>query len=148
MKICSFEGCERHVICRGYCTAHYQQAKAGKVLTPILKDCPDEYRLLKHVVKSDGCWGWTGHTHKGYGQLTIRGKTVRAHRLSYELWVGEVPAYMTVHHKCANRLCCNPEHLELATDRENVGEMFARRAYEARIAELEAEVSALKAKYE
>ena len=55
---------------------------------------------------------------------------------------------MTVHHKCANRACCNPEHLELATNRENVAEMFARKAYEARIAELEEEVAALKAKYE
>jgi hypothetical protein len=105
-------------------------------------------RLLKFIEKTDTCWNWTGDKQNGYGRIKINCKKIQAYRAAYEAWVGPIPTGMSVHHKCANRSCVNPEHLELATARENVGEMLARRAYEARIAELEEEVAALKAKYE
>jgi hypothetical protein len=108
-----------------------------------------EERMNAYLDKSGDCWVWQGaKSDNGYGSITLGNKSFRAHRLAYETFIGEIPNGMTVHHKCANRACCNPEHLELATNRENVAEMFARKAYEARIAELEEEVAALKAKYE
>lgn len=34
-KQCSFEGCERRVFCKGYCTGHYQQHYRGQTLRPL-----------------------------------------------------------------------------------------------------------------
>jgi heme oxygenase len=42
------------------------------------------------------------------------------------------------HHACANTTCVNPDHLQPVTHRENIAEMMARKAYVARIRELEA----------
>jgi hypothetical protein len=109
---------------------------------------PVQDRLLKFIDKTDTCWNWTGDKQNGYGRIKLNNKKLQAYRVAYETWVAPIPTGMSVHHKCANRKCVNPDHLELATVRENVGEMFARKAYEARIAELEAEVAALKDKYE
>jgi hypothetical protein len=94
--------------------------------------------------KSGDCWNWTGaKTAEVYGQAWFRGKSILAHRFAYETLVGPITEGSVVHHKCANRSCCNPDHLELTTHHDNLAEMFARRAYEARIAELEARVAEL-----
>ncbi|MDN5919384.1 MAG: HNH endonuclease [Pseudonocardia sp.] len=60
--------------------------------------------------------------------------------MSYIVSVGAIPDGQYVHHRCANRMCVNPDHLQLTTARENTAEMLRRRYYEARIAALEAEV--------
>lgn len=41
------------------------------------------------------------------------------------------------HHICANTACVNPDHLQPVTFRDNTAEMLSRRAYAARIEELE-----------
>ncbi len=74
-----------------------------------------------------GCWLWLGNkTADGYawhnwrfpGQT--RNTSVAAHRLAYMHWKGDVPENMTVHHKCENTLCVNPEHLEVLSVRDNI----------------------------
>lgn len=42
----------------------------------------------------------------------------------------------TVHHKCANRRCCNPNRLQRATQQENKAEMFACNGFEAEMRRL------------
>ena len=42
-----------------------------------------------------------------------------AHRFSYELFRGNIPAGLTVDHLCKNTACVNPYHLEVVTQREN-----------------------------
>lgn len=76
------------------------------------------------VSKSAGCWMWTGRlTDKGYGlaRYTIDGKRhgIRAHRLAYELEHGKVDADMQVDHLCHTRACVNPDHLRVATHKQN-----------------------------
>lgn len=73
-----------------------------------------------HVVDT-GCWEWTGaKISTGYGEIKVGGSPKLVHRLSYELHVAPIPDGMQIDHLCGNRLCLNPEHLEVVTRRENI----------------------------
>ena len=82
------------------------------------------------VVKTDGCWHWTGGTAgAGYGTFWNGHKQEYVHRFSYELVKGPIPEGLTIDHLCKNTRCLNPDHLEAVTLRENVlrGDTFAAR---------------------
>ena len=93
-------------------------------------------RFMSFVKKENSCWNWTGNKDKdGYGIFTFLRKNRRAHRVSYWAFNGDKPDKMTVHHKCKNTSCVNPEHLELMTVKENnlesnnVGAINARKTH-------------------
>lgn len=151
-KVCEFEGCGKPVKARGLCNGHYSQLTRHGTLKPISDRLPKwttlEERLNFYLDKSGDCWLWIGSKNQnGYGQVNLGGSK-KAHRTAYETWVGPIPDGSVVHHKCANKLCCKPEHLQLTTQYDNTAEMLGRRTYEARIAALEAEVAKLKAQLE
>ena len=78
-------------------------------------------RFWKKVDKSGDCWEWTAAKNsRGYGTVRNNKKTLGAHRVSYELIVGEIPEGLDLDHLCRNPGCVNPEHLEPVTHRENV----------------------------
>lgn len=79
------------------------------------------------VLGSNECWVWQGRTNEtGYGQFEWEGKAVRAHRLAYELVRGEIPDSMVVMHVCDNPACCNPAHLKLGTQADNMHDMIEK----------------------
>lgn len=97
-------------------------------------------RLLANSVVYDGgyitdCWAWLGNCDgKGYGRLTLRvpgdeekgisSRHVkrRAHRVSYEEFVGPIPPGFDVDHQCENRWCIAPDHLQACEVTRNRGE--------------------------
>lgn len=66
-----------------------------------------------------GCWLWTGTSSGTYPQKYASGRTRLAHRLSYQLLRGPIPAGMQLDHLCRTPFCVNPDHLEVVTARVN-----------------------------
>ncbi len=66
----------------------------------------------------------------GYGKIRVGGESrlyIRTHRAAWELANGPIPAGMVVRHRCDNRRCVRPGHLELGTEADNQRHKAARR---------------------
>lgn len=71
--------------------------------------------------KGNGCWIWTGSMRSGYGAFKINGRTLGAHRVSYEIHNGKISkSDIVVMHTCDNKKCVNPRHLKLGDQSDNV----------------------------
>jgi hypothetical protein len=78
-----------------------------------------------------GCWNWTAaHYPRGYGMIQVKrnGKWSyrMSHRVSWELFNGEIPNETCVCHKCDNPKCVNPAHLFLGTQLDNLRDMKSK----------------------
>lgn len=71
------------------------------------------------------CWIWTGSlVSGGYGMLRrYRQDAILAHRFSFELHKGPIPAGLIVRHLCNRPSCVNPSHLDLGTHEENMRDL-------------------------
>jgi hypothetical protein len=84
-------------------------------------DQQESYIKSRVIVDSNGCWVWQRCIdNNGYAMASVGGATCRIHRLSYELFVGQIPKGMHIDHLCRVRGCVNPQHLEVVTPRENI----------------------------
>lgn len=78
---------------------------------------------------NNGCIEWVkAVTKSGYGLINIRsrGGLLSVHRLSYEVYVGNIPAGLYILHTCDNPKCINPNHLFLGTQLDNIKDMISK----------------------
>lgn len=87
------------------------------------------FALLAHCAEDEnGCWIWQGTvTHDGYGYARACGLMIRAHRLSYALHHGDLPADAIICHTCDVPLCVNPDHLYAGDEVTNWLDMVERK---------------------
>jgi hypothetical protein len=81
------------------------------------------------VIKTDGCWLWTGRiAHWGYGdiQLHAGARHLLAHRASWIIHHGSIPNKMFVCHTCDNPPCVRPDHLFLGSHTDNMRDAAAK----------------------
>ena len=137
MTKCNFDGCQRDAVCKGYCDMHYRRLlKRGNVNDYGSKKVDlgsdvDRFHK-KYDVQENGCWIWKGGTRpNSKGVLYPRhwsedGKSIGAHRFSYQMTHGEIPAGVYICHKCDTPLCVNPCHLFAGTHIDNMADMVAK----------------------
>lgn len=81
--------------------------------------------LARCVGTDDGCLIWTGPTSgtsgrgRGYPRMNLDGATVAVHIVMFVCENGPIPPRKQVDHKCRNRLCVRPTHLEMVTHKQN-----------------------------
>lgn len=83
----------------------------------------------KRIVKGespDQCWSWVGSTAHGYGDFTANRKHHLAHRHSWLIHYGVIPVGLFVLHRCDNPRCCNPNHLFLGTQKDNIYDAYSK----------------------
>jgi len=83
----------------------------------------------KVLVAESGCWEWQSTLHRdGYGKFWFVDRQIAAHRIAYELFVGDTNNQWVLH-KCDNRKCVNPAHLYLGDAKQNSKDRTERKRY-------------------
>jgi hypothetical protein len=89
----------------------------------------DEERFWSKVDQRgiDECWPWMAGRHgQGYGMFYLAPKNRKAHRIAWEFARSPIPPGMCVCHACDHPWCCNPAHLFLGTQADNVHDMCSK----------------------
>jgi hypothetical protein len=105
---------------------------SAALIDPIVVSAADPKTMLKLLRRTEqrgDCRVWTGGraTQGRYGILGHAGKIMLAHRLAFAAFFGELPEgslkhesqSVEIHHRCHDRLCLNPHHLEAITRKQH-----------------------------
>ena len=92
----------------------------------------EQWRLFERIFyryafSNNGCWPWNrGKNKKGYGQISLGGKQIGAHRAVYQAFKGKINDDMVIMHSCDNPVCVNPNHLSEGSQSENLKQAFIK----------------------
>ena len=96
-------------------------AKKHRIIPHLTPQDADRFWSKVNVLGPDDCWEWQSTCGRGgYGRFTLQGSAIFAHRLAWHLANGPIPGQLCVCHKCDNPPCCNPNHLFLGTQLDNI----------------------------
>lgn len=85
------------------------------------------WKNVRNVGEPGRCWLWKGSTNShGYGRMTFRRISYKAHRIAYFLANGQTNDELMVLHKCDVRLCCDPLHLYQGHAKQNTQDAVRR----------------------
>jgi hypothetical protein len=82
-----------------------------------------------NISSDDACWEWKAAINvSGYGWFSYLTRSTTAHRVSAHLngLIEDIKSPLHVLHKCDNRKCCNPNHLFVGTNTDNVKDRVAK----------------------
>lgn len=68
---------------------------------------------MSRVREVGGCWEWGGGS-----EVRVEGRQVRPVRGAWMMWRGEPPSGRLPWHRCGNRGCVRPGHVEWITRQE------------------------------
>lgn len=114
-----------------------------KCMGDAYRGTPEDFWAKVDTRGPDECWQWKSARFKkknkqmGYGRHAGSGPFTYAHRCAWIFTFGPIPDGKLIMHKCDNVLCCNPSHLQVGTDRENIADMKAKGRYRHRYQPIE-----------
>jgi hypothetical protein len=79
--------------------------------------------MLRVKKLSNGCWDFTGLAKSGTSNKGQIRYLHRLHSASHIFWVllkGPIPEGLQPNHSCSTLNCCNPDHMYLGTQQQNV----------------------------
>mgnify|MGYP002397563630 CR=1 FL=1 len=86
-----------------------------------------EFFRERCLVTDAGCFVWLrAKNNMGYGVFRRGGKNFYAHRYAWELQNGPIQPGLVICHRCDNPSCCNPNHMFVGSQAENLADMVRK----------------------